>query len=125
MGIWKSMEMLNSESFRARLYFKRNVPAIYRLDIVKIAKQWKFVLGILQQSPGILEFFVGGVFSRTQIFLSLRPDPIASENIKLSGSLPGAQRRHFTTSTHSRPHGLKGSSLYRSPTSQFPFLGFS
>lgn len=48
-----------------------NMPAIYQSDIVKIAKQWKFVLGILLQSPGILEFSLGGISSRTQGFYVL------------------------------------------------------
>jgi len=107
--------MLNSESFcsksirhfrtgRAWLHFEMNMLAIYQFDIVKIAKQRKFVLGILLQPPGILEFYLGGISSRTQVFMSLWPNPLVSENMMLSSLFAWGRQSHFTPSTYSCTH---------------------
>lgn len=80
------------------------MPTTYEFDRVKTAKQWKFVIGILLQLSGILEFYLGRTFKNIAFFVFMTQSH-EGENIMLSGCLPEADRSRFTTSMYSRYSG--------------------
>lgn len=133
--IWRFGKMLDSESFcsksighfrtgNAWLYFERNMPTTYEFDRVKTAKQWKFVIGILLQLSGILEFYLGRTFKNIAFFVFMTQSH-EGENIMLSGCLPEADRSRFTTSMYSRYSCTHMQLPVLESPAWFPFLGFS